>query len=809
MMKTFAFVFSLVLCAHISAQPKTYSTKYTAVAPVIDGFGNDEVWSKIPTASGFVQREPEEGVSETERTEFKIAFDDQSLYIYAMMYDSQPDSIVSRLSRRDDIPESDWFGIGFDSYYDKQTAFVFIVLPSGSKADNLTYNDGRDEDYSWDPVWEAETKILPNGWSAELKIPLSQIRFSEGNDTWGMNVARRISRKLEETNWNLMSQKVDGVVSQFGTMTGMAEIKLPKVFEVLPYGVGASEHYPQTSSRVKVEKIRPDIGVDLKYGVSSNFTLDATINPDFAQVEADPAVLNLTQFETFYPEKRPFFIEGTQILRFVTFGGDFGPGLFYSRRIGKPVGVRMPGDGSIITEEPRTATILGAMKLSGKTEYGTSLGLMTSLTDKEVFSYRDTLGAAKTLQAEPQASYNLFRIKQDFWGNSNIGAIVTGTSREGRNPAFTVGTDWDVKFSDNNYRLNGFLAGSRITRPNGEMREGTAGKVNAAKVSGEWTYGTSYDFTSKKYFINDLGYFRAPNDYGFVFFGGYRNFTPGPMFRNYNFSGNAHIRWNYDRLTLFRELSANAYGQLLNFWSLSGGVSYSFSAQDPYEPRGFGVFNYPASLFIRGEIESDNRQSVVVNAEENYRTYENGGLANNAEVSIKYRPTTSIETELSVEYGIERDLDRFADAVVDTVITFAATSPAALYGKRDVDGFDVTLRGTILFTHNLSLQLYNQFFWAKGSFNTATYALLNPMRGLTPYSYAVNHDFNQTSLQTNVVLRWEYREGSTFYFVWSHGRAFFQNGGYHSDLGANIDNTFLRTSPDNVYVAKISYWMNI
>jgi hypothetical protein len=818
-MRTLVAIISIaVLCTVGTSQPKSFKAVRTAVPPVIDGFGNDAVWQSANTASNFVQREPVDNAPETERTEFRVLFDDDNIYLYAMMYDSQPDSIVSRLARRDYVPQSDWFAVAFDSYYDRQTAFIFVVLPSGSKTDLLEYNDGRDEDESWDPVWEPVTQILENGWSVEMRVPLSQIRFTEGNDTWGINVIRKISRKQEETNWNLISKQKDGYVSQFGTMSGMADIKSAATAEVLPYAVGSSEHYPRTDGRVKIERLRPDAGVDLKFGVSSNFTLDATINPDFAQVEADPAVLNLSTFETFYPEKRPFFIEGTQILRFVTFGGDFGPGLFYSRRIGRPISVRPPEEKSIIVDEPRTSTILGAAKFSGKTEGGTSIGVLTALTEEEEFSFRDSLGRTRSLRAEPSASYNLFRVKQDFWGNSNVGAIVTGTARDGSVPAYTAGTDWDVKLDSSKYRVNGFLAVSHSTkyidkffrvRSQPFLQQGSAGKVNFGRVSGEWTYGAGFDFTSRKYYINDIGFFRSPNDYGVGVNGGYRNFTPGDLFRSYNFGGNIHWRWNYDKMTLFREFSANAFGQFLNYWSVSGNTSFSLGGQDPYEPRGYGAYNVPSSFFIRGEIESDNRKMIIVNAEHNYRVFNGGGAVTNTEGSVRIRPTTSMEYEVSLEYGSERKLDRFAGTVVDTTVLFAAVNPAAVFGKRDVDGFDFTVRGTILFTHDLSLQVYNQFFWAKQRFDTVSFALLNPSRGFTPYAYSDNRDFNTTSLQTNIVLRWEYREGSTFYFVWSHGRSFFQNGGYETGIGTNLDNTFLRTSPDNVYVVKVSYWMSL
>jgi hypothetical protein len=817
-MKNIVVVFALVLAGNILfAQPKSLNAVRTATPPVIDGFGNDEVWKHANTATGFVQREPMEGEPATQRTEVKVLFDDNNMYIFAMMYDTSPDSIVRRLARRDDEVESDYISFRIDSYHDKQTAFEFTVNASGSKTDILLYDDGNSENNSWDPIWDLETKILTDGWSSELRIPLSQIRFNEGNDIWGINFVRWVSRKQERNDWMLISKKNNGIISQFGTMTGMSDLKSPKLFEVLPYIVGSSEHYPQTSEREKVEKIRPNAGVDIKYGVTSNFTLDATFNPDFAQVEADPAVLNLTTFETFYPEKRPFFIEGTQIIRFVTFGGDFGPGLFYSRRIGRPINVRLPNDGKIVTEEPRTGTILGAAKFSGKTEGGTSIGILTGLTDEEQFSYRDTLGTVRSLRAEPSASYNLFRIKQDFWGNSNIGAIVTGTTRDGSIPAYTGGTDWDIKFDSSNYRVNGFLAvshGTKFINKFGRvsaqpfMQQGSAGKINIGRVSGDWLYSIGYDFTSKKYFINDIGFFRSPNDYGVGANLTYRTFAPGEYLRSYNVNINPHIRWNYDRLTLFRELNISATAQLINYWTITGRVNYSMAAQDPYEPRGYGVFNKPPSFFVRGEIESDNRKMIIVNAEENYRMYENNGIESNAEASIVIRPTSSMEYELSMGYLIERDLDKFVNSIIDSAATLSV-QPVALYGKRDVDGLDLTLRGSILFTHDLSLQIYNQFFWAKGNFDMTTYSWLNSNRNLTPHSYSLNEDFNETSLQTNIVLRWEYREGSTFYFVWSHGRSFYQYGGYNTNLGTNLNNTFLRTSPDNTYVVKMSYWMSL
>ncbi|MDD8018564.1 MAG: DUF5916 domain-containing protein, partial [Bacteroidota bacterium] len=584
-----------------------------------------------------------------------------------------------------------------------------------------------------------------------------------------------------------------------------AEIKKPALLEVLPYTVGTSSYYPKTVFRERVAKFRPDVGADIKYGVTSNFTLDLTVNPDFAQVEADPEVLNLTTFETFYPEKRPFFIEGTQILRFTTFGGDFGPGLFYSRRIGKAIAVEPP-PGGVITDEPRSATILGAAKLTGKTQQGTSIGVLTALTNEEQFTFRDSLGTLHTQLAEPRASYNLFRIKQDFGGNSNVGAIITGVSRDTRSPAYASGADWNVYFDNSTYRLDGFFAHSQFLTTTDERREGNAGKAHFGKVSGNWLFDLSTDFTSRKYFINDMGFFFSPNDYGANAGITYRELEPGEIFRSYRISPSIQLRWNYDHLTLFQVGELDAQVQLLNYWSINATVTHSAPAKDPYEPFFYGAYNAPEKLTLRGEVQSDIRKSVIVDVAENITLDRDGQHTFNTGTTMIVRPVTSMEYQLTLNYNRERHRTSFAKVITDSVLTFAPSSPVALFGIRDIDHLDLTLRSSILFTHELSLQIYNQLFWAKGQYKN--FSVLPPSGDLLPYTFSGNVDFNRTSLISNVVLRWEYREGSTFYFVWSHGRQFFQRGGYGTDFATNVDNTFL-AAPDNVYVVKLSYWLNL
>ena len=323
------FLSSVLLAG--SGEKKAIATR-TTVAPTIDGILNEAEWNRAQPITDFLQRDPDEGQPASERTEVRILYDDEALYIGAIMFDRDPSKILARLARRDDEVESDFISIRIDSYHDHQTAFEFTINAAGVKTDILQYNDGREEDPSWDVVWDAETALTSDGWSAELKIPFKALRFTgQPSQEWGIQFIRYISRKRERQQWVLIRKRESGFVSKFGHLVGLDNIPLPTNIELLPYVVGGNRFLPISPAYPNGRDLESNAGVDAKYKPSSGLTIDATFNPDFGQVEADPAVLNLSTFETFYPEKRPFFIEGSQILRFTTFGGEFGPGLFYSR----------------------------------------------------------------------------------------------------------------------------------------------------------------------------------------------------------------------------------------------------------------------------------------------------------------------------------------------------------------------------------------------------------------------------------------------------------------------------------------------
>ncbi|MBE0557699.1 MAG: carbohydrate binding family 9 domain-containing protein, partial [Proteobacteria bacterium] len=421
----------------------------TTVAPVIDGRLGDRPWSFATPVTDFTQSEPLEGTQPTQPTEIRILYDNDALYIGCMMYDSSPERIGRRLARRDEEIDADHISVRIDSYHDHQTAYEFTISAAGVKIDVLQFNDAREEDVSWDVVWEGKTAVTDSGWSAEMRIPFAVLRFPPaGKQEWGIQFIRTIERNRERQMWALILKSESGVVSRFGHLEGIEGISPQISIEVLPYVVGSTRSLASPIGLQESPDYSMSAGLDLKFKPSSEWAIDATINPDFGQVEADPAVLNLSTFETFYPERRPFFVEGSQILRFTTFGGDFGPGLYYSRRIGKALSVDAP-DGGYVLEDPRFVTILGAAKVSGRMANGVSVGILEAVTREEHAVVVDSLGNQEEVQVEPLANYGLVRVRKDVLENSNVGMIATAVSKQRQIPAITGGLDWNLKFARN------------------------------------------------------------------------------------------------------------------------------------------------------------------------------------------------------------------------------------------------------------------------------------------------------------------------------------------------------------------------
>jgi len=785
--------------------PRSIRATRTSEAPKIDGYITDDVWLDVEPTKDFLQQNPDEGKPASEPTEIYVLYDDEAIYFGCFMYDSNPTKIVARRTRRDSEVESDYISIRIDSFHDHQTAFEFTVNASGSKTDILIYNDKKDEDPSWDVVWEVRTQLLSNGWSAEVKIPFHVLRFSEKSEReWGINFIRTISRKQERDFWALIGRTESGFVSRFGHLRGLDDISPPARLELLPFVVGSEAFTPESASNPDGKDFLSNGGLDLKYGLSGYLTLDLALNPDFGQVEADPEVLNLTIFETFFPEKRPFFIEGSQVLRFTTFGGMFGPGLFYSRRIGRGLkGEVSSPAGGFLLDEPGSTTILGAAKITGKTPGGLAVGVLEALTQEENATLVDSTGHRSSQIVEPFAYYNVVRLKQDIWDNSNVGGIVTSVAKQHRRPAFVAGIDWDLKFRQSTYVIDGFIAGSHATNDSDERITGSAGKFKIEKAAGRhWLWDASVDYTTKKYHPNDVGFFFRPNDFGANGELRYREEKPGKIFRRYIAGLGYHVRMNFDGVNLFRQVNWFGRVQFLNYWQIVVGGNYDAGLFDDLESRGHGLYRRPEVYELSFEVESDPRLPIVGELEFGYRGDQRGSRGFVAELGTLIRPLSWIDVSFSTSFSSVRDKEAW---FANEPNPADPSRVASLFGDRDTEEFDLTLRSTVTFTRELTLQVYAQVFLAKGHYDNSR-RLVGP-KDFVPFQYSSNPDFNRKFLNTNVVLRWEYLPGSTLFLVWSQARTG-EGSNYFSSFAQNFRDTF-KVPSENVLLLKLSYWWSL
>ncbi|MBN4081462.1 carbohydrate binding family 9 domain-containing protein, partial [Caldithrix abyssi] len=403
--------FPVLLIASETTPPEFRATKVNQ--PIhIDGRLDEALWLSGDKATGFTQKRPNSGQPASQKTEVSIVYDDEFIYVGARMYDSNPNEIAAEMFRRDGKGYSDWFEIILDSYFDSRTAYGFQINPKGVLRDALYYNDNGNEDFTWNAVWSGAAAVDEKGWTAELKIPLSQLRYDgKGEEkTWGLQFFRYIARGGEDLFWSPILEETQGFVSAFGTLHGIKTSIQPKRLEILPYSAGKLLRQDGNTDDPYYQLNDPsaNLGLDFKYGLGSNFTLTGTINPDFGQVEADPAVINLSAYETFFRERRPFFTEGVDIFK-------FGRGSsFYSRRIGRRPQGRITDPDAVFADYPKNSTILAAAKLSGKTSSGWSIGILDAITSEEKAHYTNSLGEEKTEPVEPQANNLVARVKKDF-----------------------------------------------------------------------------------------------------------------------------------------------------------------------------------------------------------------------------------------------------------------------------------------------------------------------------------------------------------------------------------------------------------
>ncbi|MBM4188459.1 MAG: carbohydrate binding family 9 domain-containing protein [Gemmatimonadetes bacterium] len=813
-------------------------TAVRASAPIrLDGTLDEADWERATPATDFRRDVPADGKEAAEPTEVRILYDRDALYVGARLH-HRSTPISKRLSRRDSFGVfNDVFFVMLDSYHDHRTAFVLGVTPAGERRDMATTGDGGNRDASWDPVWEAATEVDSLGWTAELRIPFSQLRFPPSDEqVWGIQFRRDIRAAGEAVDWAWTPRTESGQASKFGHLLGLRGIPAPKRLELLPYSVaqlrltdGADPRSPFDDGRVASQSG----GLDLKYGLTSDLTLDATVNPDFGQVEADPAVVNLTAFETFFEERRPFFIEGAGILEFGV--RDQGQNFYYSRRIGRAPSLSANGAAPFVDQAP-AASILGATKLTGRTRSGWSIGAIAALTGREFARLADS-GARPLpkVAIEPLAGYGVLRIKRDFRdGASGIGLLGTTVARDLSDPSFAVlrssavagGLDFFHRFGGGAFEIRGGFGGSLIrgdtaainraqrastryfARPDQESARfdstrtslsGAAAELSVGRINGSWTYNASANVISPGLELNDLG-FQTQAD-RLVLFGrvNRRWLTPTRTFRSFNVDFSAAHGQNFDGDALRREAELNLNAELASFWGFRVNVERGFRSLDDRATRGGPVIERPAGWELSIGGRSDGRKVVSAGIGLDSDWNERGGW------SFRFNPEVTVRSGGAFSFTLSPGYRRSREAAF-YVGTFGDPSATATFGARylfaglDQNTLSLTTRINLVLTPHLSVQVFAQPFVASGDY--AGYKLLSAARSFrfgtlgtngstiaydpSTLSYHSdpdgsgpaaaftfrNPDFSVRSLRSNVVVRWEYRPGSTLFVVWNQNRAF-------------------------------------
>jgi hypothetical protein len=809
-------------------------------APVIDGRDDDEVWREAQPITAFRQFSPVANGDPRFRTEGKVAYDDKNFYVFVRMYDPHPDSILRLLGRRDVRVATDQIKIIIDSYHDRRTGYEFAVNPAGVKRDYAIYGD-INEDVSWDGVWEVATTVDSLGWTAEFRIPLSQLRYPNGaTHSFGFGIWRDVDRFKERDSWPIFSQSDARFASQLGTVEKIDGIPSPRRVELAPYVLTKNVTTFTPTGDTRDQKI--SAGADLKYGLTSNLTLDATVNPDFGQVESDPSVLNLSAFETFFTEQRPFFIEGTGIYSFQVNCNTVNcnnEGLFYSRRIGRsPELGYLYGD----NQSPTSTTILGATKLTGRLSTGTSIGVLEAVTQRAAGSQNRTI--------EPTTNYAVVRAQQDLRnGESGVGIILTGvnratdewTSDQLDRDAYVAATDFRHRFAGRKFEFTGSVDASRVAgtpaaitaiqrdavhfyqQPDGSLHvdptrtslTGDAEQITFGKVGGDITrFQTSYNRMSPGFESNDLGYLQRADlqNWSTWFSLGFNN--PALFFNSAIFNFNEWNYWNTAGLPLERALNTNWHFTLKNNLILNPGITF---AQLPgtYSDRnsrgGPAVRHSPfMNSFIN--IGGDDRRQVIpafflgVGRSD----YGRGGWIE-LNPSADLRVSSRFHMNLGVDYNHNRDdtqwYGNFTDSANVTHYTFAHLDQKTL---------TATLRFDVTATPNLTFQLYASPFVTKGSY-TSIRELDDPRavdytKRYKPYadeSILANQPtgFNVKQFRANAVVRWEYRPGSTLFLVWTQQRTDDESLMGFDDFGGDYRHLF-NLRPDNTFLVKMSYWFN-
>jgi Domain of unknown function (DUF5916)/Carbohydrate family 9 binding domain-like len=800
----------------------------------LDGKLDDPVWTKAVGATGFRVSDPDRGAIPTEETTFKVAYDKEAVYFAVACLEKDPSKVTSHLSRRDNFSNSDLVSVYIDPYHDKTTGYNFKVNPEGVQMDSYVYNDG-DQDQNWDAVWQAETYRDDKGWYVEMRIPFSTIRYRPSPDmTWGLQVYRYMHGRGEDTAWVNWDRTTRGFVSRFGELRDLRNVPAPRQLEILPYFVERALDPAVAEGPDDVDHLQK-MGMDLKYGVTADLTMNGTIQPDFGQVEADPATLNLSPFETFYEEKRPFFIEGAKFFSHPSFN------VFYSRRIGT-------GD--------ENSRIRVAGKLTGKTQRGFSMGLLAATTDVALEGQAHNPFKSGSLPSDAFVG----RLGKE-WKDGNYKVNFMGTAsikRESRDAfedpsddeadlhsreAYTGGLDFDLNFKNRSYNITGSVVGTSVLHEASQLdsipattQNGSGGELNFQKLGGKFRGNVFGRWESDRLELNDLGFLSAPDEIVSGLWVQYR-YNPEGKSKTWNL---ANLNYNASNSWLFGgrtgtdvatgdtvwaygvwhpqrfATNVNGWGQLKSYWEAWFGVEYLPYSTQRFETRGGPLMGEPTTYggWLGGS--TDTRKNLSFNTEVSHYRDTVPNHTSNISMTLKWNQSSRMNHKLTTHFNYREDDTQYLETVDlrDRPGGQGIGGLSYVFGKIYQRTLDFTLRTSFLFSRNTSLEIYAQPYISVGDYSHAVELARPDSYDLIAYGepgYNVaDSDFSYTAVNFNIVYRWEYRPGSTIYLVWTQGRSSYDLRG-DVPSGGHYENTLkaanlFASEPANTFLIKVSYW---
>lgn len=886
MLRLFALAFCFALPAwaqQIAAPPQFVAEQPRPVLRAteldgsihVDGKLVEPAWDTAPAYTDFRQTDPFEGQPASERTELRILYDRDAIYLGLRMFDSERGGIRSRLARRDEpIFGADLVEIYMDTYLDRLTGFVFRITPAGAVRDAAWLapgSGGFGQDNSWDAVWESGATIDSAGWTAELRIPFSQLRYNvaPADTTWGIQVRRDIARKGEIAVLAFTPKRLPGGPQAWADLTGLRGLPRTRNLELMPYATARAEYLhvaPGDPFRGSSE-YRTNVGADLKYSLTSSMRLSATVNPDFGQVEVDPARVNLSANELFFEERRPFFIEGSDIFQFgrIRTSNSFTfPTFFHSRRIGRAPQRRLTGYDYV--DSPDEATIAGAAKITGKTSSGLSVGVLDAVTTRERARFADGSGARGTEPVEPMTNYLVGRVQQNYReGNTTVGALLTAVNRDLDDPAlaellrrssYLAGMDFTHSWRQREWSVDGAVARSSIfgtpaaiartqlspvhyfQRPDLESDRfdpgrrslsGTGAQVAVAKNSGKhWVGSATYQGVTPGFEANDVGFHSLTAYHAASSLIAYKEDAPGRVLRNYALATFNGYNSNSDGDKIQHYYGFLTEGRFLNFWTFNWKGILGRQAYNDRLTRGGPIMLQPAGQSFELNLRTDERRIYSIRAEYRHSSDAAGSRGGEYELELNVRPTPALRLSFSPEFERQRLATQYITQAEDAAAT-------ATYGRRYVFGellyreLSLETRVDWTFSPKLSLQMFLQPLVATGAysdfrslsrprtrdfdrFSESDGTLVRTSEGgyqafPAPGSVVSFEDpeFHERALLGNAVVRWEYRPGSALFFVWQQ-RRFAAGPAGDFELGRDVSGLF-RAAPENVFAVKATYWI--